>query len=1300
MRTNSFTRALRIGVALALLGGFAIPAAQARENEDARARNRIQLSALLFSLLEVNNVFCGVNALGELCVDPTNSSTVPGGFWPKGSPNGYIFNSGLQLAGIIPSDAGFEWASDTTGVFFMDPRGDQGAGDPVSLVYNSLDPDDAANWPDQAIVRDTAIFSSILIGRQSVSQQDLWNRTWDGNPTLAGAREHPLGVLVEERAMGWNFPSGNEDIVYFVFTFYNISAEDPAAYAGLDPAIRDSIHDIAVDYVQGAEDRFGVDIPFGGYEITEFYNAFFMDPDVGDARANYGSAILPFQMAIAYKSNFLETNWQYPPAINGPPFAAAPGFIGVKYLLSPTDPVSGNEVGLSLFSTTYNAVPGAMPDPTGVVQMWRYLSGNNDPAQGDFPCNVANPIERKLCFLFQNDDDVRFFQSSGGPTITLPPGGSGTIVVAYIHAAPVAAPLTAAGGVGGDVKPFTPYTGDSIAANQCDANPDNGSLGLGPCVRQVDEIAGWLGHADTDGSAEIEQDEVLSVPGSLLDKAMVAQAVFDNKFLLPFAPDPPTFYLVAGDNEVTVVWEQSTSETLGDPFHAIASDPLSPLYDPNFRLLDVEGYRIYRGRTAAQLELIAQFDYAGTSFVDATGAFDYGNLCAPELDVTSGCPADFYNAGGTGAGETESHDIGTPFVQVLGGCTGPGGAADCFSGGRVPLTDGTIFITASDSVASSNGFPAFANTGVPFAYVDRAVRNAFTYHYAVTAFDVNSLKSGPSSLESARVTQTIVPRSTASNVVAPEGITWALLDRDDNELDPAAPHPTIDATTGTFSGPAPPTAALSPFAAELFAPGLVIEGQTATFQIDSVFPYYYHDGNYYMTLTGPTGTSQVFLPSLGTPGNGDGLPLGQEQVGQVEFAPLKLGLTADQTVAAEIGLEGIPLAGEAQALLSVYEVTYNSTSADWHPQVEGAFFDPQDPALNDAIGNVDQGGSRWFDGDNETTADPTLLGGHGALSGVTAIYQPAPFAPWENADAHTRRPMQTMYHTQRAADIKLYWGASGGLDSVIDVTHNVPMTFQEQNRVGWGFIGDNSCAGCKTSVPTPDGLITYEDWPQGACFVGMGNWNQTGCATRVWFNSITAAGGLLPTDTDGDHTNGTEGTGFGMWINGAPYYFNTTAIPAAGTVWTLRDYNGLVSQDASGAYSYAPQSSNVPIPGLRLVATVGAPAVVDDTLEVDLTLVHTVPDPYYVTTSLEATSNNKLLQFVNLPNQAIVRIYSVSGILVQILEHNDPAGGGTLDWDLRNRNNQIVASGVYFYHVETATGQETTGRFTVVNFAQ
>ena len=105
------------------------------------------------------------------------------------------------------------------------------------------------------------------------------------------------------------------------------------------------------------------------------------------------------------------------------------------------------------------------------------------------------------------------------------------------------------------------------------------------------------------------------------------------------------------------------------------------------------------------------------------------------------------------------------------------------------------------------------------------------------------------------------------------------------------------------------------------------------------------------------------------------------------------------------------------------------------------------------------------------------------------------------------------------------------------------------------------------------------------------------------------------------------------------------------------------------------------------------------TTNFDLTKVHTVPDPYYVTNGYEATTENKVLEFVNLPSQAIIRIYTSSGILVNMLEHNSTDFGGNETWNLRNRNNQVVASGVYFYMIEAGDARRV-GRFTVVNFAQ
>jgi hypothetical protein len=99
-----------------------------------------------------------------------------------------------------------------------------------------------------------------------------------------------------------------------------------------------------------------------------------------------------------------------------------------------------------------------------------------------------------------------------------------------------------------------------------------------------------------------------------------------------------------------------------------------------------------------------------------------------------------------------------------------------------------------------------------------------------------------------------------------------------------------------------------------------------------------------------------------------------------------------------------------------------------------------------------------------------------------------------------------------------------------------------------------------------------------------------------------------------------------------------------------------------------------------------------------LSRVHTVPDPYYVTNGFEHTTEAKTIQFVNLPADCIIRIYSSSGVLVTLLEHHSQVDGGSERWNVLNRNTQVVASGVYFYHIEAGDARRV-GRFVVVNFA-
>ena len=103
-----------------------------------------RLFARAVAEITVNRVECGFST-DEVCVDITDAS--PGGSWPKHSPQSYMFNSGMQVAGMIDSAAGFAWAGDTTDAFVFDAKGTTQHGQQVEPIWNYSDPDDRAHWP-------------------------------------------------------------------------------------------------------------------------------------------------------------------------------------------------------------------------------------------------------------------------------------------------------------------------------------------------------------------------------------------------------------------------------------------------------------------------------------------------------------------------------------------------------------------------------------------------------------------------------------------------------------------------------------------------------------------------------------------------------------------------------------------------------------------------------------------------------------------------------------------------------------------------------------------------------------------------------------------------------------------------------------------------------------------------------------------------------------------------------------------------------------------------------------------------
>jgi len=995
-------------------------------------------------------------------------------------------------------------------------------------------------------------------------------------------------------------------------------------------------------------------------------------------------------MGVAYEGEFVAPDFTYFPDLFFPPFFTnAPGLVGAKYLRSPIDPATGEQVGLTMFTVHENpSSPGVQfRDMFGVQNLWRVLSGNVNPGLGDDPCTFPDPKARNLCFLAQEPKDTRFLQASG--PFSLDPGESATVVVAQFAAATVETGLIVPGNAA-DNPPGVP-------------SKRPGCGGVGEEIRPIEVGAGWIANqpeACTETSGKIDQFRAVVVPGSLLGKALVAQTIFDNKFLLGFAPEPPDFFLVPGDNSVTVIWEPSATEVIGDPFFSAAGDSTNALFNPNYREFDVEGYQIYRGTDPSDLQLIAQFDYSDTRFGDSTcetdPTFVAGDVCMTTTEV----------------------DIIAPFVQYP-------------LGGVVRLQDGSPFVTDADTALAEEGraFTAkpLANTGVPFAFVDDGAVSGFQYFYKVTAFDINSLASGPTSLASSAAFKTTFPRAASPNQVL-ASLNTSISGDDGVPLDAMAPLPTIDPDAGTFSGPMPPSDAY----ALGFAP--LIERLLPKFRLTARV-----DSIVVIASGAVAGGTQEFptanCPEIPGTGGRAASPFGA-------CWAMYLTVDSDGALSQEVirgynpwwSAFGEPADVDIIGLRS--DVPFDSTSLEAFGIPQGfsssaAWDAVTGEALNNSTAQGPQsrrfgsfnGGSRWFDGPNESFPDPTQNIRVGHLDAVDTVWAPISHTPLTpggdpvpNSIAFEKQCFNRgLAFLGRAADVEFTWGG-GTLSSVRDVTHNVDVPFSPKAGPTWGFLVDDS---------NGNGMLDWQDFNYidrahqilrqvdgGNCDAeGGGRWDPADAFTPV---DLASTPQLMATSTAGLDVAGVgslpqTGVGFGLFAYGERYIFETSSLPGDGTVWTLRSYTGSIGtadesavdptgyvfeNNATGAGS---RLRALLIPGLAFnyeaedaTQFVGKP---------DLKMVHTVPDPYYAVSNFDLGPATKRLQFVNLPPRATIRIYSVSGVLVDVINHNDASGGGQTTWDLRNRSNQFVASGVYFFHVVTPEGDEHVGKFTIINFA-
>jgi hypothetical protein len=335
---------------------------------------------------------------------------------------------------------------------------------------------------------------------------------------------------------------------------------------------------------------------------------------------------------------------------------------------------------------------------------------------------------------------------------------------------------------------------------------------------------------------------------------------------------------------------------------------------------------------------------------------------------------------------------------------------------------------------------------------------------------------------------------------------------------------------------------------------------------------------------------------------------------------------------------------------------------------------------------------------------PNISRSAGAISGVTIFhpqsYNTTPNTPGRIAEA-------ALATVVRAADFRVYWGAAGAVDSVIDVTHHLRVPFSPKAGASWGVLTDQSFAGV-TEALTGDTKNTLLTWSDLFCVEPLPAYTQQ-CGDAAQVPAVLQNSASLTPIAIRDTASSYAGTaaagytatgnGFIFYLNGHFFLMQMASLPTAGTVWSARFYAGNITGSAAQAnFAFVPATRPPAVPGLRAqIAFQGSQLNATATTDSMLKRIHTVPDPFYLMSGFESSPDTLQLKFVHLPAMAIVRIYSQYGILVNVLTHNDPTGGGELTWDLKSRSGKQVASGVYFYHVETMDHKHRVGRFIIVS---
>jgi hypothetical protein len=157
-------------------------------------------------------------------------------------------------------------------------------------------------------------------------------------------------------------------------------------------------------------------------------------------------------------------------------------------------------------------------------------------------------------------------------------------------------------------------------------------------------------------------------------------------------------------------------------------------------------------------------------------------------------------------------------------------------------------------------------------------------------------------------------------------------------------------------------------------------------------------------------------------------------------------------------------------------------------------------------------------------------------------------------------------------------------------------------------------------------------------------------------------------------------------LNNFEYYYSVTGFSKVDAVV------GFLSQESSIG-----GNAKVVIPGTGTPETVGQVAVVPNPYRSDI-YYHTFNPPWEKSAYFGGiwVEQDRRIQFINLPESCVLKIYTVAGDEVTEIVHND-ATRGFEDWNLTSSVGQTVAGGIYLFSVEDRNNRNIqAGKFVIV----